>query len=155
MASINNILQKNILCVPGSLDRCDAAHSILFSHCNPSHRFLEYYNISISLAHSGWWFCRLNNRTGISYTGYTICMAGFIFRSNTGESDPHFLKKFTDLLLYINTFLDMGCDLLSDSHTFHTKGEDQYQASSYDNCNPGDFNCFCVFRSTCTESGLS
>ena len=31
-----SLLQKNILCIPGRLDCCDAAHSLLFSHCNPS-----------------------------------------------------------------------------------------------------------------------
>ena len=155
MASINNILQKNILCVPERLDCSDATHSILFPHCNPSHCFLEYYNISVGMAYFGWWFCHLNNRTGISYAGYTICMAGFIFRSNARKSDPPFLKEFPDLLLCINTFMDMDCNLLSDSHNFHTKGEDQYQVRAYDNCNPGDFKYLCTFRFAWSKSGLS
>ena len=155
MASINNILQKNILCVPERLDCSDATHSILFPHCNPSHCFLEYYNISVGMAYFGWWFCHLNNRTGISYAGYTICMACFIFRSNARKSDPPFLKEFPDLLLCINTFMDMDCNLLSDSHNFHTKGEDQYQASSCDNCSPGDIKYFCAFRFFWTKTGLS
>ena len=155
MVSINSILQKNILCITECLDRRDAAHSVLFPHCNPSHRFLEYYNISVSLAYSGWRFYRLNNRNCISYAGYTICMAGFIFRNIIGKSDPHFLKKFPYLLLYINTSMDLDCNLLSDSHILHTKGEDQYQASSCDNCSPGDIKYFCAFRFFWTKTGLS
>lgn len=139
MASIQNLLQKNILCIPERMDRGDATHCVLFSYSNPSHRFPEYYNISVGMAYSGWWFCRLNNRSGISNTGDTICVAGFIFRRSAGKSDPPFRKKCPDLLLYINTFVDMDCSLLPCIHYLLTKGEIQVQDSSPDNCNPGYF----------------
>ena len=155
MAYIQNLLQKNILCIPGRLDRSDATHSVLFSHCNPSHRILEYYSIPACLAYSGWWFCRLNYRTDISFTGFTICVAGLIFRSNAGKSDPPFLKKCSDLLLYINTFMDMHCSLLPSIHSLLTKGEIKDQDSSPDNCNPGDLKYFCIFRFIWPRSGLS
>ena len=79
MVSIKSILQKDILCIPGRLDCCDATHSVLFSYRNPSGRLFEYSNISAGLAYTGWRFYSFNIRACISYAGSTVFVVSFIF----------------------------------------------------------------------------
>ncbi len=79
MVSINNILQKDILCIPGRLDCCDATHSVLFSYRNSLDRLFEYSNISAGLAYTGWRFYSINIRACTPYAGSTVFVVSFIF----------------------------------------------------------------------------